>query len=103
MPAPLQTPQPELLNYSKAPHFFTQPINFANTDKINIFELPQPIHTVSTKEAGPQDISLISDTFNSDPLSSQFSSPTSSQIANNLVILPQEPVSNIERLLPQAH
>ena len=58
MSAPLQTPQPELLNYSKTPHFFIQPINFANTDKIYIFELPQPIHTVSTKEAGPQDISL---------------------------------------------
>ena len=103
IPTPPQAPQPELLSYSNTPQFSTQPVHFANTDKTISSELPQPIHTVSTTKAVPQDISLISDIHNSDPLCSQFSSSTPSQIANNHFNLPQKPVSNIERLLSHAH
>ena len=80
----------------------TQPINSANTDKTNSSELPQPIHTVSIIEAAAQDIKPISDTSNSDPLSSQFSSPTPSQSANSFSNPLQGSVSNFERLLSQA-
>ena len=65
--------------------------------------MPQPIHTVSITIDTPQDISLISDTFTSDPLSSQFFSPTPSQNAKNPFNPTQGPMSNIERLLSQAH
>ena len=92
-----------MLNYSNAPKFSTQHINFANTNKTHSSESPQPIHTVSNYIDTPQDISLISDTYVSDPLSSQFLSPTPSQIVNNLFHPPQGPISNIERLLSQAH
>ena len=83
IPAPPRALQPEPLTYSNRTQFLTQPINFANTDNTGSSELPQPIHTVSTKEAVPQDISHISDTSNSDPFSSQFSSPTQSQSVND--------------------
>ena len=78
-------------------------MNFANTDKTHGSELPQPIHTVSNISDTPQEICLISDTSISDPLSSQFSSPTPSQIANNLFNPPQAPISKNERILSQAH
>ena len=65
--------------------------------------MPQPIHTVSNISDTPQGISLISDASISDPLGSQFSSPTPSQITSNPFIPPQGPISNIERLLSQAH
>ena len=65
--------------------------------------MPQSIQTVSNIIDTPQEISLISDTFISDILSSQFPSPTPSEIANNLVIPPQKSISKIERLLSQAH
>ena len=81
--APPRAPQSELLNYSNTPQFSTQAINFANTDKISTSELPQPIRTVSNINDTTHDISLLSDTSNPDPISSQFSSPTASQIANN--------------------
>ena len=84
IPAPPLAPQPELINYSNLPKFSTQPINFANTDKTSSSELPQPIHTFSNIHDTLQDISPISDTSISDPLSSQFSLPTASQIASNL-------------------
>ena len=103
IPAPPRTPPPELLNYSNTHQFFTQPMNFTKTNKTHSSELPQPIHTISNIIDTPQDISLISDTSTSDPLSSQFSSPTPSQIASNPLNQPQGPVSNIERLLSQAH
>ena len=101
--APPRGPQPELLNYSNTPQFSTQPTNFANTDKTSSSELPQPIHTVSTINDTTHDISLLSDTSNFDPISSQFSSPTLSQIANNLFNPPQGPITNFERLFSQAH
>ena len=65
--------------------------------------MPQPIHTFFKIDDIPQDISLISDTFASDLLSFQFSSPIPSQIANNPFNPPQGPVTNIERLLSKAH
>ena len=65
--------------------------------------MKQPIHTASNITDIPQEISLISDTSISDPLSSQFSSPTRSQIASKPFNPPQGPISNIERLLSQAH
>ena len=65
--------------------------------------MPQPIHTVSVITDTPQDISLISDTSISDPLNSQFSSPAPSQIASSPFNPPHGPISNIERLLSQAH
>ena len=103
LPAPPRAPQPELINYSNTPQFSTHPIIFANTDKTNCSELPQPIHTVSNIHDTPQDIILISDTSFSDPLSSQFSSPTTSRIESNPFNQPQGPVTNIERLLSQAN
>ena len=98
-----RAPQPELLNYSNTPQFSTQPINFANTDKTHSSELPQPIHTVSHLSETPHDISLLSDTSYCDPISSKLSSRTPSQIASNPFNPPQEPISNIERILSQAH
>ena len=65
--------------------------------------MPQPIHTVSVITDTPQDISLISDTSISDSLNSQYSSPTPSQIASSPFNPPHGPISNIERLLSQAH
>ena len=103
IPAPPRAPQPEILNYSNTPQFSTQPINFANTDKTNSSELPQPIHTVSHIPDQSHDISLLSDSSHSDHVSSQISSPTPSQIANNPFNPPQGPVTNLERLLSQAH
>ena len=71
---------------------------------MNSSELPQPIHTVSHLPETPHDISLLSDKSNSDPLSSQVSSPTPSQIARNPFSPPQEgSVTNLERILSQAH
>ena len=61
--------------------------------------MPQPINTVSIITDTSQDISLISDNSLSDPLSSQCSSPIQSQVTKNPFIPPQEPISNIERLL----
>ena len=89
--------------YSNILQFSTPPINFANTDKTHIFELPQPIHTVSNINEPPHDFSLLSDNSISEPLSSQFSSATPSQFANNPFNPPQGPISNIQRLLSQAH
>ena len=74
IPTQPRPPQPELISYSNTPQFSTQPINFANSDKTHSDELPKPIHTVSNITDTPQDISLISSI--SDPLASQFSSPT---------------------------
>ena len=65
--------------------------------------MPQPIYTVSHLPETPDDISLLSDTSNSDLLSSQIYSPTPSQIASNPFNPPQGPVTNVERLLSQAH
>ena len=103
MPAPPRAPQPELLKFSNTPQFSTQPINFANTDKTIRSELPKPIHAVSNIYDNTHDISLLSDTSNSDPIRSQFSSPTATQIANNPFNPPQGQVTNFERLLSQAH
>ena len=103
IPAPPRAPQLELLNYPNTPQFSTQPINFANTDKTNSSELPQPIHRVSHLPETPHDISLLSDNSNSDPIISQFSSSTPSQIASNPFNPPQGPVTNLERILSQAH
>ena len=103
VPAFPRAPQPELLNYSHTPQFFTQPINFANTDKTSSSELPQPIHSVSSIHGTTHDINLLSDTSNSDPNSSQFSSPTASQIANNPFNPPQGQITKFERFLSQAH
>ena len=103
IPAPPQAPQPELLNYSNTTQFSTQPIKFANTDKTSSSELPQPIRTVSNINDTTHDIRLLSDTSNPDPNSSQFSSPTASQSANNSFNPPQRPITNLERLLSQAH
>ena len=95
IPTQPRAQQTELINYSKALQFSTQPKNFANTDKTISSEWPQPIHTVSTINDIPQDISLISDTSISDPIKSQFSSPTPPQIASNPFNPPQGPVTNI--------
>ena len=103
IPAPPQAPQLELLNYSNTPQFSTQPINFANIDKTISSELPQPIHTVSNFHNTRQGISLLSDTSNFDQISSQFSLPTASQIANNPFNPPQRQITNFERLLSQAN
>ena len=103
LPASPRAAQHELVNYSNTPKFSTQHINFPNTDKTNSSELPQPIHTVSKITDTSQDINLISDISISDPVSSQFYSPTASQIASNPFNSPQGPVANIERLLSQAH
>ena len=65
--------------------------------------MPQPNHTLSNITDIPQDISRNSDTSISDPLSTHFSSPIPSQIANNPFNPPQGPISNIERSLSQAH
>ena len=65
--------------------------------------MPQPIHTVPNIHDTTHTISLLSDTSNSDPISSQFSSPTASQIANNPFNPPQGQITNFERLLSQAH
>ena len=100
--APPRAPQPELVIYSNTPQFSTQPIIFANTDKANGSELPQPIHTVSKTNDTPQDIRLLSDTSISDSHSSQFSSPTPSQIASYPFDPPQESVTKNERLFSQA-
>ena len=70
---------------------------------ISSSELPQPFHTVSNIQDTTHDISLFSDTFNCDPISSQFSSLTASQIANNPFNPPQGQITNFERLLSQAH
>ena len=67
IPAPPRAPQPKIKNYSNTPQFSSQTINFANTDKTNSSELPQPVHTVSNINDTPQDISLLSGTFISDP------------------------------------
>ena len=72
IPAPPRAPQPELNNYSNTPQLSTQPIIFADNNKIHSSELAQPTHTVSNITDTPQDISLISDTSISDPHSSQF-------------------------------
>ena len=87
----IQAPQTELVNCSNTAQLSTQPIKFANTDKTHSSELPQPFHTVSNITDTPQNASLISDTSISDPLSSQFSSPTPSQIAGNFFNPPQGP------------
>ena len=97
--APQRAPQPELINYSNIPQFSTQPINFENTDKTTTSELPQPIHTVSNINDTQRDISLLSDTTNSDLLHSHCSSPTPSNIASKPFNSPRGPVTNIERLL----
>ena len=102
IPTPPRAPQPELLNYSNTPQFSTPAINFANTDKTSSSELPQPIHTVSIIHDTKHDISLLSGTFNSDPIGSKFSSPTASEIANNPFNPPQGQITNFERLLAQA-
>ena len=81
----------------------TQRINFGDTNKTSSSELAQSIYTVSNIDDTQQDISLISDTSTSDPLSSQFSSPTPSQIASNPFNPPQETVTIIERILSEAH
>ena len=94
IPAQPQGPQLELIHYSKTVQFSTQPINFAKTDKTKNFELPKPIHTVSTINNIPENTTLISDTSFSDPLSCQFSSLTPSQIASNPFKPPQRPVTN---------
>ena len=65
--------------------------------------MPQPILTVSNIHDTTHDISLLSDTSNFDLISSQFSSPNAAQIANNPFNPPQEPITNIEHLLSQAH
>ena len=101
--APPRAPKLEIRNYSNTPQFSTQPINIANTDKTRSSELPQPIHTVSNINDSTHDISLLSDTSNSDPFISQFSSLTASQIANNPFNPPQGPITNFERLLSHAH
>ena len=103
IPTSPRAPQHELLNYSNTPQFCTQPINFANTDKTVNSELPQPIHTVSNINDTTHDISLFSDTYNPDPISSQFSSPTASQIVKIPFNPSQGPITNLERLLSQAH
>ena len=103
IPAPPRAPQTELLNYLNTPQFSTQPINFAKTDKTHSSELPQPIHTVSNINDTTHDISLLSDTSISNPISSQFCSLTPSQIASNPFIPPQEPITNIECMISQAH
>ena len=103
LPAPPRAPKLELLSYSNTPQFSTQPINFANADKTSSSELPQSIHTVSNINDTIHNISLLSDTFNLDPISSQFSSPTASQVANNPFNPPRGPITNLERLLSQAH
>ena len=101
--APPRAPQPELHNYSITLQVSTHLIESTNTDKTKSSELPQLINTVSTIETAPQDIMFISHTSSSDPLNSQFSSTTPSQIANNPFNPPQGPGSNIERLLSEAH
>ena len=73
------------------------------THKTRSSELPQPIHTVSTINDTTHDISLLSDTSISDQISSQFSSPSPSQIANYPFNPPQGTIRSIERLLSQAH
>ena len=103
IPAPPRAPQLKLLNYSNTPQFSTPPIIFANTDKTCSSELPHPIHTVSIINDTKHDISLLSDTSISDPTNSQFSSPTPSQIANDLSNPSQGPITNIERFSSQAH
>ena len=103
IPAQPRAPQPELINYSNTPQFSTQPINFENTDKTSSSELPQPIHNVLYINGTQQDIYFISDTSISRQFSSQFFSPTPSKIALNPDNPPQGPVTNIERLLSQAH
>ena len=103
IPAPPRTSQPELINYSSTPQFSTQPMSFANIDKTSISGLPQPIHTVSNINDTLHDISLTSDTSISDPINSQFSSPTPSKIGGNQNISPQESVTNFERLLSKSH
>ena len=103
IPATLQAPQTQLVNYSNTPHFSTQPINFANTNKTSSSELQQPTHTVSNINDTPQNFSLILDTSLSDPLSSQFSSPTPSQVASNPFKPPHGQNTNIESNLSQAH
>ena len=103
IPVPARALQRRLIKYINTRQFSNQPKNFANTDKTNSFQLPQPNHSVSIINGTPQDISLISDTSIFDPLNSQFVSPTLSQIASNPFIPPQGPVTNIERLLSQAH
>ena len=103
IPAPPRAPHPELLNYSNTPQFSTQPITSANTGKTSSSELPQPIDTLSKINDTTHDISVLSDTSNLDPNSSKFSSPTASQTANNPFNPPQGPITNIERLLSQAH
>ena len=65
--------------------------------------MPQPFHTASNINEVTNDVSLLSDTSNSDLISSQFFPPTPSQIANNPFNPPQRPISNFERLLSQAH
>ena len=101
--APPRAPEPELLSYSNTTQFSNKPTIFAKTDKTHSSKLPQPIHSVSNINNTPHDISLVSDTSISNPISSQFSSPTPSKIANNPFNPPQGPISNIERLLSQIH
>ena len=74
----------------------------SNTDKTHSSKLPPPIHTVSHISDTTLDISLLSDTSSTDPISSQISSPTPSQIASNPLNLPQGAVTNFERFLSQA-
>ena len=103
IPAPPRALQPELIIYSNRQQFSTQPTNFANTNKTSSFELPQPVHTVSNIIDTLQDISLISYTSISNQLNSQFFSITPSQFSSNPFNLARGPVTNIVRLLPQAH
>ena len=102
-PAQPRASQPKLPNYSITLQDYAHLIEFDKTDKTNSSELSQLINTASTIETAPQDITFLSDTSSSDPLNSQFSSTTPSQIANNPFNPPQGPGSNIERLLSEAH
>ena len=64
--------------------------------------MPLLIHTVSNINEAPQDISLISDTSNSEPFSSQITSPAPSQTSSIPFNLPQRPVTSIGGILSQA-
>ena len=72
-------------------------------DKTSSSELPQPIHTVSKIHDTTHDNSLLSNTSYSDPISSQFSLPTASQIAKNPFNPPRGQITKFESLLSQAH
>ena len=79
IPALPKVPKIELINHSNTRQFSTQRINFANVHKNQSSE--KHINTVSNFN-DPQEVSLISDNSVSEPLISQFSSPTPSDIAS---------------------